>query len=179
MTPPNQIGSFESAALPHLDSLYRTATRILGDRTAAEDCVQETYLQACRCFDRFTLGTNCRAWLYKILFHVIRHHRRKRFRFWQSATDPEILSETVPAPAPAAEGLTDPEILQALDEIPERFREVLLLCDVQEFAYREAADILDVPIGTVMSRLSRARALLREKLAGIRTPRGYNLARAV
>ncbi len=155
--------SFENLALPHLDELFRTALHVLRNREAAEDCVQEAYLQAQKSFHRFEEGTNCRAWMFKILMNVIRHHRRKWYRLWP--TDMDVVLSTTPAPVELPDHIRDEDILAALEELPDSFREIVLLADVQEFAYREISTILNVPIGTVMSRLSRARALLRSKLA--------------
>src|ERR1051326_323655 len=148
---------FESEAMPHLNGLFRTALRMTGERSQSEDVLQEVYLQAWRSFDRFEAGTNCRAWLYKILFHCVSHHRRKWFRFPLLKETEEFLETNLAAPAPVAEQVTDGEILRALDEIPAEFRSVVLLVDVEEFAYKEVAEILGIPIGTVMSRLSRGR----------------------
>src|SRR6266704_2096360 len=120
------LEQFESAALPHLDSLYRTAAKIIGNRTEAEDLVQETYLQAWKSFHRFTPGTNCRAWMFAILFNVVRHHRRKwldRFRFGL----PEGFEQTAAAPQSVPEDLTDEEMLAALQQIPSQNAEVVLL----------------------------------------------------
>ena len=155
--------SFENLALPHLDELFRTALHVLRNREAAEDCVQEAFLQAQKSFHRFEEGTNCRAWMFKILMNVIRHHRRKWYRLWP--TDMDVVLSTTPAPVELPDHIRDEDILAALEELPESFREIVLLADVQEFAYREISTILNVPIGTVMSRLSRARALLRSKLS--------------
>jgi RNA polymerase sigma-70 factor (ECF subfamily) len=158
---------FDAEAMPHLNDLYRTATRILGDRNRAEDVVQEVFLQAWKSFHRFEKGTNCRAWLFKILFHCVNHHRRKWFRFPLLKETEEFLEANLVAPQPVPERLTDAAILAALDGIPADFRAVVLLVDVEEFAYKDAAEILSVPIGTVMSRLSRGRKLLRESLAEV------------
>lgn len=159
---------FESAALPHLNDLYRTATRVLGNRTEAEDIVQEAYLQAWKSFHRFELGTNCKAWLFKILFHVIQHHRRKWYNSKLVQESEEMpLQESVVYEAPVPEHLSDEDVLAALETIPVQYREVVLLADVQEFSYKEAAATLGVPVGTVMSRLSRGRTLLRAELSGI------------
>ena len=89
---------FATAAMPHLDDLFRTAYRVIGDRTQAEDLVQETYLQAWKSFHRFEPGTNCRAWLFKILFHVIHHHRRKWFRFKFVNDGEELMENTLACP---------------------------------------------------------------------------------
>jgi len=155
---------FEDTALPHLNDLYRTATRLLADSTKADDVVQDVYLQAWKSFDRFEVGTNCRAWLYKILFHMVHHHRRKWFNSRMVKESEEILDQVAASPEPMPEHLTDEEILGALDRVPQDFRAVVLLVDVEEFSYKESSGILNVPIGTVMSRLSRGRKLLREQL---------------
>jgi len=156
---------FEAEALPHLNDIFRTANRLLGDSARAEDVTQEVFLQAWKSFQRFEPGTNCRAWLFKILFHCVNHHRRKWFRFPLMSEAVEFLEANLTAPEAVPEHLTDQEILAALDSIPADFRAVILLVDVEEFAYREAAEILSVPIGTVMSRLNRGRKLLKEQLA--------------
>ncbi|MBX9599853.1 MAG: sigma-70 family RNA polymerase sigma factor [Bryobacteraceae bacterium] len=167
---------FDAAAMPHLNDLFRTATRILGDRSRAEDVVQEVYLQAWKSFHRFEKGTNCRAWLFKILFHCVNHHRRKWFRFPLLKDTEEFLESNLVAATPIPQSLTDGEILRALDRLPADFRAVVLLVDVEEFAYKDAAEILAVPIGTVMSRLSRGRKLLREQL--LEVAQSYGIGRA-
>jgi RNA polymerase sigma-70 factor, ECF subfamily len=167
---------FDAEAMPHLNDLYRTAARMLGDRARAEDVVQEVYLQAWKSFHRFEKGTNCRAWLFKILFHCVNHHRRKWFRFPLLKETEEFLETNLVAPSPIVEQLTDDDILAALDRIPGDFRSVVLLVDVEEFAYKDAADILQVPIGTVMSRLSRGRKLLRDQLSDV--ARSYGIGKA-
>jgi RNA polymerase sigma-70 factor (ECF subfamily) len=157
---------FESAALPHLDQLFRTAVRVLRDRTDAEDIVQETYFQALRSFHRFEPGTNCKAWLFKIMFHVIHHHRRKAYRqSMRLAGETERpLEELAVYEPPVPRDLADEEVLAALDRVPVHYRAVVLLVDVEELAYKEAAAALGLPIGTVMSRLSRGRKFLRTEL---------------
>ena len=156
---------FEVEAMPHLNDLFRTALRMTGERGHAEDVLQEVCLQAWRSFERFESGTNCRAWLYKILFHCVSHQRRKWFRFPLLKENEEFLETNLVQPATVGQEITDGEILAALDKLPSEFRSVVLLVDVEEFAYKEVADILSIPIGTVMSRLSRGRGLLRKHLA--------------
>ena len=158
---------FESAALPHLSDLYRAASHIIGNRTEAEDLVQETYLQAWKSFDRFELGTNCRAWLFKILFHVIQHHRRKRFRLRLTDENAEIFEQTLIYEPPVPQDLSDEEILASFQKIPEQYREVVLLSDVYDLTYKEIQETLGIPPGTVMSRLSRGRQQLRSHLANL------------
>lgn len=161
------IRDFESAALPHMDDLFRAARRVLGNQNEAEDVVQETFLQAWKSFDRFELGTNCRAWLYKIMFHVIQHHRRKWFGFnLRSTRDDNVeLDAALVYEPPVPQELTDEEVIAAFDRIPGNYREVMVLADVQEFSYKEIAETLSIPLGTVMSRLNRGRKLLRVELA--------------
>ena len=167
---------FELEAMPHLSDIFRTAARILGDRARAEDVAQEVYLQAWKSFHRFESGTNCRAWLFKILFHCVNHHRRKWFRFPQLKETEEFLEANLTAPVPIPDQLTDQDILSALDRIPADFRAVILMVDVEEFAYKDAAEILSIPIGTIMSRLSRGRKLLREQLSEV--AQSYGIGRA-
>src|SRR5690349_8824565 len=160
---------FEAAALPHLNDIYRTAARLLSDSTKADDVAQEVFLQAWRSFDRFEAGTNCRAWLFKILFNVIRHDRRQLFNFnlrsFRRETREEMPEPELVYEPPVPQHLTDEDVLAALDRVPAQYREVVVLADVEEFAYREIAEMLDIPVGTVMSRLSRGRARLRNELA--------------
>lgn len=167
---------FEAEAMPHINDIFRTASRMVGERARAEDVVQEVYLQAWKSYARFETGTNCRAWLYKILFHCVNHHRRKWFRFPLLKETEEFIQANLTYEPPIPEHLTDQEVLAALDAIPADFRAVVLLVDVEEFPYKEAATILGVPIGTVMSRLSRGRRQLREHLTGV--AQSYGIGRA-
>jgi RNA polymerase sigma-70 factor, ECF subfamily len=160
-----KVEDFESAALPCLNELFRTASRLTGSRTEAQDIVQNVYLQAWRSFHRFERGTNCRAWLFRMLLNEIRHHRRRlgnsRLTADDGAIDDAVFEEPIP------QDLTDGDVIAALDSLPAEFREVVLLADVEDFAYKEIAEILDIPVGTVMSRLSRGRSQLRIKLKGM------------
>lgn len=152
--------------MPHLNELYRTAARLLGDSAKAEDVVQETYLHAWKSFERFAPGTNCRAWLFKILVNTIHHHRRNWFNLRLVKESEEVLEQTE-APAQIPERIAQEEVLRALDGLPADYRAAVLLADVEEFSYKEIAGVLNVPIGTVMSRLSRGRKLLREQLSAL------------
>lgn len=167
---------FEAEAMPHMNDLYRTALRMTGDRNRAEDVLQEAYLEGWKSFSRFEPGTNCRAWLFKILFHCVSHQRQKWWRFPLLNEAEEYLELNLVATVPIPDKLTDQDILAALDRIPADFRAVILLVDLEEFAYREVAEILSIPIGTVMSRLSRGRKLLREQLADV--ARSYGIGKA-
>ena len=167
---------FEKAALPHLQDLYRAAVRLLGDTTRAEDVVQEAYLQAWKSFDRFAPGTNCRAWMFKILINTIHHYRRKWLNPRMVTDSEEILEQTAAATPPIPEQITEGEILRALAQVPADYRTAVLLADVEEFSYKEIAGMLNVPIGTVMSRLSRGRKMLREQLSEL--ARSYGIGRS-
>ena len=169
--------TFEAEAMSHLNDIYRTAVRLTRDRTEAEDLVQETFMQAWKSFAQYEPGTNCRAWLYKILFNKYDHYRRKlytRAKYLQEADDFVLMNANYNEPVP--ETLTDKQIIAAVDKLQPHYRSVLLLADVQEFDYKEVAEILEIPIGTVMSRLSRARAQLRRSLAGVAA--SYGIAKA-
>lgn len=167
---------FEKAALPHLAELYRTAARLLGDSAKAEDVVQETYLQAWKSFERFETGTNCRAWLFKILVNTIHHHRRKSFNLRLVKEGEDVLEQAAAPAAPVPEHITEAGILRALEQLPPDYRAAVLLADVEEFSYKEIAGLLEVPIGTVMSRLSRGRKMLRERLSDV--ARAYGIGQA-
>ena len=157
---------FEREALPHLRQLYATAYRLTRNVADAEDLVQETYLRAFRAFEAYTPGTNIRAWLFTILYRARTDSYRKASR---SPRTLELVDEPgVEAPQEAlARGQED--IARALGDLPEAFRTAVLLRDVQDFSYDEIARMLAVPIGTVMSRIHRGRALLRQAL-GSRRP---------
>jgi RNA polymerase sigma-70 factor (ECF subfamily) len=153
----NVWAAFEAEALPHVDRLFRLAMWLEQNRSEAEDVVQETMLRALQAFQRFQRGTNCRAWLATILQHVRSNRRRARGR-WHLVGDPDDrIAETIPFVAPVPQQLTDEDVLAALRRIPAPFHEVIVLCDVEEFTYREIADALQIPVGTVMSRLHRRR----------------------
>lgn len=166
MSAQQTLNEFETVAMPHMNDLYRTARRVLGCQTEAEDVVQETYLQAWKSFHRFEPGTNIRAWMFKIMFHVIQHHRRKSWRMVTLKEEEEFIFDQLTYQPPVQQALSDEDVLAALDQVPQHFRAVILLTDVQEFSYKEVAETLGIPIGTVMSRLSRGRQLLRNHLAG-------------
>jgi RNA polymerase sigma-70 factor (ECF subfamily) len=148
-----------------MNALYQSARALLRNRTEADDAVQETYLQAWKSFDRFTPGTNCRAWMFSILFNVVRHQRRKWLFRVSLVEDPQEFERTLAYSEPVPEVLHDEEMLEALRQIPQQQAEVVILADVHELAYKEIQDALGIPIGTVMSRLSRGRLALRGKLA--------------
>lgn len=151
--------------MPHVDRLFRLAMWWERDRHEAEDLVQETLVQALQSFRRFTPGTNCRAWLIAILQHVRSNRRRMRL-LRPTVEDPDNrIAETVPFVPPIPQELTDEDILAALGGIPQAYQDIILLSDVEELTYKEIATALQIPLGTVMSRLHRGRVLLRLQLS--------------
>lgn len=166
--------SFEIEAMPLVNTIFRAAARTLGDPSRAEDVTQDVFLQAWKSFDRFEPGTNCRAWLFRILFYSISRHRRKWFRFAFRSESHEYVQSRLEFKPSIPEHLTDEDALAAVDRLSPDFRAVILLVDIEEFTYKEAAAILGVPVGTVMSRLSRARRKLREHLAGLAEAHGIS-----
>jgi RNA polymerase sigma-70 factor (ECF subfamily) len=167
--------TFEAEALACIDSLYRTALRITRVPSDADDLVQDTYLKAFRASDRFEPGTNLRAWLFTILHNTARNRFRDRAR--EAVTfDSEAVEQAAEGAAPS--GARDvvtpetallrqtlaPELQAAVDALPEAFRQAVWLRDVEEFSYSEIAAMLDIPAGTVMSRISRGRRLLFDRL---------------
>jgi RNA polymerase sigma-70 factor (ECF subfamily) len=167
---------FEQEALVHLDAMYRTAYSLARDPAAAEDLVQEACLRAYRFWDKYEKGTNCRAWLLRILRNVFVNQYRKKSRQATSVDyteldryyDRVVESATIPVQKDPAEelfsNLVDDEIIEALEELPEEFRQVVILSDLEDLSYKEIANVLDCPIGTVRSRLSRGRHLLQSTL---------------
>ncbi|MFQ5898683.1 MAG: sigma-70 family RNA polymerase sigma factor [Candidatus Methylomirabilia bacterium] len=166
---------FEEVALVHLNRLYQMALRLCRNRVEAEDLVQETYLRAFRHFDQFQPGTNCRAWLFAILRNTfisrLKREGTERLEFHEGELErtesgSSELVATIANPEEAFfNSVVDKRLVDALERLPVRLREVVLLADVEEFSYKEIAQICGVPAGTVMSRLFRARQLLRKVLA--------------
>lgn len=167
---------FEDEALALADQVYRVARRLVGSREEAEDLVQEAYARAFRSWRSFTPGTNMRAWLFRILtnLNVDRGRRIQRAPQMQpleetdyylankvaSAAGEDVLDQDV-----VVERLSQDAVVSALSELPPQFREVVVLVDIGDFTYADAAQILDIPMGTVMSRLHRGRRLLKQNLA--------------
>jgi len=164
---PDESGAwaaFEGEVLPHADRLYRLAMWFERNRTDAEDVVQETMMQALRSFHRFQPGTNCRAWLTTILQRIVSNRRRSKGRSIVVSDPDDRIAQTAAFVPPVRQDLTDENVLSSLRRLPTVFQDVILLCDVEELSYKEAAKALAIPIGTVMSRLHRGRAQLRAEL---------------
>jgi len=171
-----RVGRFERDALPYIDQLYSMAMRLTRHASDAEDLVQETYAKAFTSFHQFQPGTNIKAWLFRILTNSYINTYRKAQRSPKLADSPEIedwqlakaeshaSSPTASAEMEALSRLTDSNVVTAMRGLKEEYRYVVYLADVEGFAYKEVAEILSVPIGTVMSRLSRGRSQLRRSL---------------
>lgn len=176
---PSDHARFEAEALPHVRALYGTACRLTGSSADAEDLVQDTLLRALRSFDHYELGTNARAWLYTILYRTRTDQLRRRGRRLACAPLPEDVRSTAPSQEAVVQGRSD--LARALATLPEAFRKAVVLRDVEELSYDEIARHLGIPIGTVMSRIHRGRALLRQALGARPTASGApggSLARA-
>jgi RNA polymerase sigma-70 factor (ECF subfamily) len=181
---------FEAEALRHLDALYRTALRMTRSEADAEDLVQETYIRAFRFRDQFTLGTNMKAWLFRILTNTfINTYRRKaaqpevtdlegvdEFSLYRRMANDRAASSSPDPEAELLKGVVDTEVTDALEELPEKFRTTVLL-DVEGFSYKEIAEMLSIPIGTVMSRLHRGRKFLQKRLYDLARERGIAAVR--
>jgi RNA polymerase sigma-70 factor (ECF subfamily) len=168
---------FEREALPHLDALFGTAMRLTRNPRDAEDLVQDALLRAYRFWGQFEKGTNCKAWLMKILTNTFinRYHKARRehelalkVAAEDDATESVLSHEAHaanrdPEGALASRMLSD-DVLRALDQLPTDFRLAVVLCDLEELSYKEIADVMDCPVGTVMSRLFRGRRLLQKAL---------------
>lgn len=176
---------FESQALPHTESLYNTALRLTRNSSDAEDLVQEVFYKAFKSIDQFEPGTNLRAWLFKILVNTHISQYRKSSKdptaagyddveefsiYSQVHSRAESISDT---PDGVLDRFLEQDIMTAIEKLPQQFKDVVMLIDVEGFSYKEAADILDVPVGTIMSRLFRSRKLLQKYLWEYAVEYGY------
>jgi RNA polymerase sigma-70 factor (ECF subfamily) len=174
---------FEDEALPHLDALYSMAVRLARNPDDANDLLQETVLRAYRFFHQFESGTNCRAWMLTILFNNFRNGYRKSSREQPASSADEferkVEAESLrtdpvgsnPEALLAGQGM-EGEVETALASLPDEFRQAVLLVDVEELSYQEVSGVLNVAIGTIKSRVSRGRAMLRDRLAGFAKEQG-------
>lgn len=174
---------FEREAVPHMDSLYNFALKMTGDSDDANDLIQETYLKAFRFWDKFEKGTNCKAWLFRIMKNTYINTYRKQTKepdkvdyedvenFYEnikpSSTDSAHLEKDI------YDNLLDDELSEAITSLPEDFRTVVILCDIEGYTYDEIANFIDCPVGTVRSRLHRARKMLFTKLHKYAADKGY------
>jgi len=174
---------FEREALPHMDALYNFALRMTGDGDDANDLVQDTFLKAFRFFDKFEKGTNCKAWLFRIMKNTFINTYRKKTKepdkvdyedvenFYENAkpssTDSAHLEKEI------YDNLLDDDISSAIASLPDDFKTVIILSDIEGFTYDEIADFIDCPVGTVRSRLHRARKMLFAKLHKYAQDKGY------
>lgn len=156
---------FEQEAMPLTPDLFRVAMYLKRDRDLAEDLVQETMMQALKSFHRYEPGTNCKAWLTTIMYNTHYKQLRKQSNL-KLVDDPEdLIAQTLAFEPSVPQKLTDEEVIEAVKKVPPIFRDVILLCDVEDFSYKEISEMLDIPMGTVMSRLHRGRKMLRGELA--------------
>jgi len=178
-----RYSEFEKEAVPHMDALYNFALRMTGDEDDADDLVQETFLKAFRFFDKFEKGTNCKAWLFRILKNSFINDYRKTSKepnkvdyddvqnFYETIKADEV--ETQHYEEDAFANLLDDDISKALTELPEDFRTVIILSDIEGFTYDEISEFVDIPVGTVRSRLHRARKMLYVQLFDYAKDKGF------
>lgn len=167
--------TFAELAVPLLDQLYNFARWLTQDASEADDLVQESYVKALRGFSGFQTGTNFRAWIFRILRNTFLTSR-SGLKLGQVEAEIDSIAANDPSPEAVLISKADRDVIrQALQELPVPFREVLLLCDVEDMAYEEIAQVLAIPIGTVMSRVHRARKALRARLIERRTGGSHGL----
>ena len=179
--------SFHEEALPHLDAVYRFALRLSGSPDRAQDLVQDTFYRAWRSWEQYTLGTRAKSWLFTICRNVFlrgreRSQRHDEILSEEAPKDPRTLSREAPVFAATKDAdpegdffrqMVDDEILAAIQELPDEYREAVVLSDVEGLPYAEVAEVLDVPVGTVKSRLFRGRRRLQERLHDYAVEMGY------
>jgi RNA polymerase sigma-70 factor (ECF subfamily) len=174
---------FEKEMLPHMSALYNFALRMTGDPDDAKDLVQETYMKAYRFFDKYSQGTNAKAWLFRIMKNSYINRYRRESKEPDKVDYDEIKDFYATVKGSVADtndlqekifgNLFEDEVAKALQDLPEEFRTVVILCDIEGYTYEEIADFIEIPIGTVRSRLHRGRKMLRESLRRYALQRGY------
>jgi len=185
----DRLRSFEEEALPHLDAVYRFALRLTGSSVDAEDLVQETFLRAYRSWDQYTPGTSAKSWLFTICRNTFlrqRERERRRDEVVERAAregdGPSVPGGELPLFMPAAQSdpegelfrdMIDESILNAIERLPADFRDAVVLSDLEGLSYAEIAAVLDIPVGTVKSRLFRGRRLLQQELYSYAIEEGY------
>ena len=182
-----KMAAFEEEALPHMDALFNYGRYLTRHTRDAEDLVQDTYVKAFRFFDKYTLGTNCKAWLFRIMTNTFLKKNRRNVREFSFIENVDVDDGSAGAGAAIGERsgfyrdperellahLIHDEVRDALDKLPADFRTVVLLADLQDFTYKEIAEVMDCPVGTVMSRLYRARKALQKTLLDYAMSEGY------
>lgn len=184
----NQQGaSFVDEAIPHMDAVFRFALRLAGTQDEAEDLVQDTYFRAFRAWEQYAPGTRCKSWLFTICRNVFLRQRERGQRHDEILTetayeDPRALSREAPVFAasknadPEGEffrSIVDEEILRAIDDLPDEYRMAVVLSDLEDLSYSEIAEVMEIPVGTVKSRLFRGRRQLQERLHAYAVEMGY------
>ncbi len=174
---------FENEAIPHMDALYNFALKMTGDSDVADDLIQETYMRAFRFFDKFEKGTNAKAWLFRILKNTFINDYRKESKspdkvdyddvqnFYENIKSSDVKTQHLQEDA--FHSLLDDDLTKALQDLAEDFRTVVILSDIEGFTYEEIADFVDIPVGTVRSRLHRARKMLFSSLYNYAAEKGY------
>lgn len=179
--------SFHDEAIPHLDAVYRFALRLTGAQDAAEDLCQDTYLRAHKAWAQYERGTNCKSWLFTICRNVFLRQRDRRQRHDEIVSqavheDPRAISREAPVFSASKDAdpegeffasIIDEEILRAIDSLPDEYRTAVVLSDLEDLSYHEIAEVMEVPVGTVKSRLFRGRRHLQKKLYGYAVDMGY------
>ncbi|MFQ5452773.1 MAG: sigma-70 family RNA polymerase sigma factor [Candidatus Zixiibacteriota bacterium] len=175
---------FETEAIPHMDALYRTALRMTKNDNDAQDLVQETYVKAYRFWDKFELGSNCRAWLFRIMTNIFINEYRSKARSPMAVNVDDIDDNFLYGQLATVEGVKNPEVQlfnkifdddvkKAIENLPDDFRLVVVLSFLEGFSYQEIANIADLQLGTVKSRLHRGRKLLQKELFDYAIKNGY------
>lgn len=183
----SQGASFSEEAIPHMDAIYRFALRLSGARDEAEDLVQDTYLRAFRAWEQYTPGTRCKSWLFTICRNVFLRRRERDQRHdailrETTEDDPRAISREAPVFAASRDddpegeffqSIVDDQVLEAIEELPEEYRMVVVLSDLEDLSYGEIAEVMGIPVGTVKSRLFRGRRQLQRRLYEYALEMGY------